>query len=178
MGMTPPELALRLSQYQPQGLSKDQWNVARSTVVTAVVSTGVSTDQSALVLLSHLARFLLWHPAWDRTTSPDLGALLQEPYVEAYVAASAKNHLARPCLRRVARAIGAVPEVAAVRRVKNRPAPRRFWTTVVDLGSFAALAGAYRRCGYAVMATIFEGLISELATADWDIDRLGDFDKG
>ena len=170
--MSQDRLSEKLNQYQPRGLSKDQWNLARLAAVTAVVATGVSTDESAMVLLGHLARFLVWHPAWDRTASPDLQLLLREPYVEAYVAASAKHRVARPYLRRVARAIGAVPDSTVVRRVKHRPAPRRFWTTVVDLGSFPALAGAYRRCGYAVMATIFEGLISELATADWDIDLL------
>ena len=170
--MSQDRLSEKLNQYQPRGLSKDPWNLARLAAVTAVVATGVSTDESAIVLLGHLARFLVWHPAWDRTASPDLQVLLREPYVEAYVAASAKHRVARPYLHRVARAIGAIPVTTAVRRVKHRPAARRFWTTVVDLGSFTALAKAYRRCGYAVMATIFEGLISELATADWDIDRL------
>lgn len=164
----------KLNQYQPRGLSKDQWNLTRLAAVTAVMATGVSTDESAMVLLGHLARFLVWHPAWDRTASPDLQVLLREPFVEAYVAASAKHRVARPYLRRVARAIGAVPDSTAVMRVKQRPAARRFWTTVVDLGSFTALAESYRRCGYAVMGTIFEGLSSELVTADWDIDRLTD----
>ena len=170
--MSQDRLSEKLNQYQPRGLSKDPWNLARLAAVTAVVATGVSTDESAIVLLGHLARFLVWHPAWDRTASPDLQVLLREPYVEAYVAASAKHRVARPYLRRVARAIGAIPVTTAVRRVKQRPAARRFWTTVVDLGSFTTLAEAYRRCGYAVMATIFEGLNAELATADWDIDRL------
>ena len=143
--MSQDRLSERLNQYQPRGLSKDQWNLARRAAVTAVVATGVSTDESAIILLGHLARFLVWHPAWDRTASPDLEVLLREPYVEAFVAATAKHRVARPYLRRVARAIGAVPDTTAVRRVKHRPAPRRFWTTVVDLGSFTTLAEAYRR---------------------------------
>ena len=170
--MSQDRLSEKLNQYQPRGLSKVRWDLARPTAASAVLATDVSTDESATVLLSHLARFLIWHPAWDRTTSPDLQVLLREPYVEAYVATSAKHRVARPYLRRVARAIGAIPVTTAVRRVKQRPAARRFWTTVVDLGSFTTLAEAYRRCGYAVMATIFEGLNAELATADWDIDRL------
>ncbi len=170
--MAQDQLSEKLNEYQPRGLSKVRWDLARPTAASAVLATDVSTDESATVLLSHLARFLIWHPAWDRTTSPDLQVLLREPYVEAFVAASAKHRVARPYLHRVARAIGAIPDTTAVRRVKQRPAARRFWTTVVDLGSFTTLAGAYRRCGYAVMATIFEGLISELATADWDIDLL------
>ena len=170
--MAQDQLSEKLNEYQPRGLSKVRWDLARPTAASAVLATDVSTDESATVLLSHLARFLIWHPAWDRTTSPDLQVLLREPYVEAFVAASAKHRVARPYLHRVARAIGAIPDTTAVRRVKQRPAARRFWTTVVDLGSFTTLAEAYRRRGYAVMATIFEGLISELATADWDIDLL------
>jgi len=162
----------RLHRYCPRDLSERQWDLARLTAVTAVVATGVSTDESATVLLGHLARFLVWHPAWDRTASPDLEVLLRAPHVEAYVAASAKHRVARPYLHRVARAIGAIPDTTAVRRVKQRPAARRFWTTVVDLGSFTTLAEAYRRRGYAVMATIFEGLIPELTTPDGDHGHL------
>ena len=158
----------RLHRYCPQGLPERQWNLVRELAIAAVVATGVSTNESAVVLLGHLARFLVWHPVWDRTAVPDLKVLLSTPYVEAFVAASPQHRVARPYLRRVARAIGAVPTTTAVRRVKNRPAARRFWTTVTDLGPFAALAEAYRRRGYAVMATIFEGLVPELATADWD----------
>ncbi len=158
----------RLSNYNPRGLPDCEWNLARERAIAAVAATGVSNDESAVVLLGHLARFLAWHPVWNRTAAPNLEVLLSVPYVEAFVAASPQHRVARPYLRRVARAIGAVPTTATVRRVKNRPAARRFWTAVTDLGPFAALAEAYRRRGYAVMATIFEGLVPELATADWD----------
>ena len=62
----------RLHRYCPRDLPERQWDLARLTAVTAVVATGASTDESAMVLLGHLARFLVWHPAWDRTASPDL----------------------------------------------------------------------------------------------------------
>ena len=158
----------RLLRYYPRGLPERQWNLAREVAIGAVVASGASTDESAMVLLGNLARFLVWHPVWDRTAPPDLEVLLRASYVEAFVAASPKHRVARPYLRRIARTIGAVPTTTAIRRVKNRPAARHFWTTVTDLGPFAALAEAYRRRGYAVMATIFDGLICELATADWD----------
>ncbi|MHB1209697.1 MAG: hypothetical protein ACYC1I_08340 [Acidimicrobiales bacterium] len=158
----------RLHRYCPRGLPQRQWNRARKVAIDAVVATSVSTDESAMVLLGHLARFLVWHPDWERAAAPDLKVLLSVPYVEAFVATSPQHRVARPYLRRVARAIGAVPTTAVVRGVKNRPAARHFWTTVTDLGPFAALAEAYRRRGYAVMATIFEGLVPELATADFE----------
>ena len=173
--MLPPNEDIgRLLRYCPRGLSERQWNLARQVAVGAVVATGVSTDESHMVLLGHLARFLVWHPVWDRSAAPNLKDFLSAPYLEAFVSASPQHRVARPYLRRIARAIGAIPATTPVRRVKNRPAARRFWTTVTDLGSFATLAEVYRRRGYAVMATIFEGLIGELATADWDDVRFID----
>jgi len=162
----------RLVRYRPKSLSTDTWELARAAALAAVLMTGVSTEKSAMVLLSHLARFLGWHPAWGRTAPPDLSALLQGHHLDAFIAASPTNRTARPYLRKIARATGALSATPRIRSVKNRPAARRFWATLSDLGSFAALAEAYGRSGYALMATIFEGYGDELASSQWDIGHL------
>lgn len=177
MGLTFPNMTIddmtrRLQRYQPQGIAERQWELARDAAVQAVAETKVATVDSAVVLLRRLARFLVWHPGWDRASSPDLRALLTANFIETYCQDPSTPRTERSYLRRVARAIGTMPAREALVGGTKWPAVRRFWSSVGDLGPFTALAAAYRSKGYAVTSVTFGGYVNQLVAAEWDVDSL------
>lgn len=165
------ELIECLLSYNPRSISRSKWDSAREVAADAVLATGVSTKTSAQASMSRLASFVIWHPVWDRVTVPDLITLLDPKYIDSFVALSVPHRKARPHLRRIARALGAMPTLIPSTKIQKRPRARSFWTKVSALGPFAALVCAYRRRGNALMFSTFQGLIPELSGVEWDLGQ-------
>jgi hypothetical protein len=170
--MSQNEILVKLNRYQPRGISKVQWDLARGAAVKAVVECKVETVETARTLIGRLAQFLIWHPGWDRHTAPDLNALVTANFIETYCENPSTPPTERPYLRRVARAIGTMPPFDSYKRSPKRLAVRSFWSSVCDLGSFVGLAAAYQRLGYGLASVGFGGFVDQRLIAEWDLNQL------
>ena len=124
------------------------------------------------MLLGRLAQFLIWHPGWDRQTSPDLKVLLASNFIETYCANPSTPTNERPYLRRITRAIGAMPPRDSITRSPERLAARPFWTSVIDLGPFVGLTAAYQSLGFGLRSVVFGRFLDQGLVAPWDLDPL------
>jgi hypothetical protein len=170
--MTTTEIADRLLRYKPRGIPENEWELARDAAGEAVVECKVETAETARVLLGRLAQFLIWHPGWDRQSSPDLKVLLAVNFIETYCANPSTPPTERPYLRRVARAIGAMPPRDSIKRSPKRLAARPFWTSAIDLGPFIGLAAAYQSLGNGLPSVAFGGFLGQQLVAAWNLDQL------
>lgn len=161
-----------LRRYQPDGLSPEQWDKARETAIEAVLATGVTSLRQAQNSLSRFGVFLSWHPMWVRSSEPDMKTLLTSAYIDSFVSVKNANRVTRTYLRGVARAVGALPVAAPIATQRTRPVAVRFWTKVVDLGPFTALAAGYRRLGNSLTMCTFGGISERLTGPQWDRGRL------
>jgi hypothetical protein len=115
---TDPEISRRLTRFVPRSLTAAQWDLAAAVVRAAVISAVPSSAAHAKVLASNLCAFLADSTVWDRSSVPELSALLIEAAISAHVqrqSAAGKRSTAnrkRADLRRIARALaGAPPQI-------------------------------------------------------------------
>lgn len=170
--MSPTNIPQSLRLYRPDGLNESQWALARPTAINVVMGTGVTASEQAKNLLSRLGVFLAWHSAWDRSSTPDLAALMAPKYLDAFIASRRSDRTTRAYLRRVARAVGALSPADQIASQRVRPAAVEFWTKVTAHGPFTGLVAAYRRSGYSFMVATFGGIVERLTGPEWDLAQL------
>jgi len=170
--MTNIDIADRLNRFHPRGVAEDQWELIHYEAVQAVLACQSNSEETARVLLGHLVRFLVRHPGWDRQSSPDLKVLLATNFIETYCADPSTPTNERPYLRRIARALGAMPPRDSITRPPERLAARPFWPCAIDLGPFVGLAEAYQRLGNGLASVTFGRFLEQRLVAPWDFDPL------
>jgi hypothetical protein len=170
--MTPKSTYEALQRYQPDGLSTMHWGQARDAAVDAVMATGETSYHRSLNRLSALAKFLAWHPSWERSGAPDLAALLTASHLDSFVSGVNAHRATRTHLRQIARALGTMEFTTPIPSQRVSPVAEAFWTKGVGLGPLSALVAAYRREGYSFALTVFGGIVERLALPEWDLVEL------
>jgi hypothetical protein len=170
--MNQTNIVQQLQNYSPDGLTETEWVRVRAEAIGTVMATGPTSLRQAQNLLSRLGVFLAWHPVWDRSGVPNLAELLTPKYIDSFVSMKNAHRSTRTYLRWIARGAGAMPAAAPIGSQRTRPVAVKFWTRVVGLGSFAALAAAYRRQGHSFMVVTFGGIIDKLSGPEWDLGGL------
>lgn len=140
----------RLARYTPECLPAGQWALVGGTVKAAVLAAEPVDAEDAKGLVSRLCLFLAGPCGWDRSSVPDLVALLGRDGIDAHLdrlaiagkkPKTAENH--RADLARVARGLAGM----AGRRVRAQEAPPAISALAATLagfpGSFAAAAAAW-----------------------------------
>jgi hypothetical protein len=158
--------------YQPRGLTAFQWQLAKLDAITAVASTGISDAVAGRVLLSTLANFLIWNRAWDRASTPNLGALMTPEFLDRYIIETGVNKVQRAVLRRIARAVGTVPPLTPTSSTRGYGMMRERWASVEDVGSLAALMSAHHRLGFSPRGVVGKVLGQDFDSHRWDTGRL------
>lgn len=161
--MAPPGADPRtevLLRFTPGSLPRARWRRDRGVLVAAVVAVGAG-ERSSVPLLSRLCQFLAAQPDQGPLDPDTLAGLLSDRRIAGYAPAGVPADTAsayRSSLRRIARAIGALPEpVARPGRAASGRA-ELFWASVVGLGPFTALAAAYASTGPALTAVSWHGI--------------------
>lgn len=164
------DIADRIANFVPRGLSADEWALAGPAARALVRAAAPTSSEDAKCLLSSLCTFLRWRSCgWDRSGTPDLGALLAEASIDAFSAGfgghrrTLSNHVGR--LRALRRALVGIKREPA-RRTRAK-APRTTPTIrvhaacpTIALPTFAAVVE--RATGAPLTRGRLSGLVSAL----------------
>lgn len=146
----PEPAARRLRGYRPDALSDQEWRLAREAVIDLVAQVQPTTPVQVKILCTAVCSFLAGPCGWDRTSAPDLTALLHQAAIDAFIASrrsAGAQGRARMALERLQRAANGIPTGPRPEPGRRHTRPSREVAAVyADAAglSVAGFAGLYR----------------------------------